>query len=109
MKKFLVLAALVVCLFSNVQAFAFGDDVAKEAIKAVADVAKAAINKDKTTVEVENSDIINDVEIEQGVSVGNSGISVKGNKVEIQNSTLKNDVKIEQGVSFGNSGIELGE
>ncbi len=90
--------------------FAFSaESVAKTAITTAGDVAKAAINKNKTEVKMKDTEINNDVTIKEGASIGNSGVSVKGEKVDMKKVKIKNKVKIERGVSFGNSGVEIGK
>ena len=109
MKKTLTAILFMSAATLSANTYAIGDEVVKTAIKEAADVAKTAINKNKTQVEVSNSTLDNKVSIKQGFSAGNSGISVKGEDVSIKNSVLKNNVKIQQGGSIGNSGIQLGE
>ena len=108
MKKILSTVLFLSAASLSANSFAIGDEVAKTAIKEAAGVAKEAINKNKRTVEVSNSVLSNKVSIKRGLSVGNSGISAKGD-VKIKNSVLKNNVAIQEGASIGNSGIELGE
>ncbi len=94
----------------SVSLFAFSaENVANTAIKTAGEVAKAAINKNKTEVTVKNSKLNNNVTIKEGASIGNSGISIKGEKVKVENSKINNHVTIKRGVSFGNSGVELGK
>lgn len=103
----LIGAFLLICTSNN--SFAMGEDVAKEAIREVGQTARAAINKNKSEVKIKDSTLKNDVEMEEAVSVGNSGISVKADKVEISNSELDNKVKMKRAISVGNSGIEVGK
>ncbi len=73
-------------------------------------VAKAVMggNGGSDSVEVTGSTLNNKVNIDQGASIGNSGIKASGKKVIIKGSKLNNNVNIKQGFSAGNSGIELG-
>jgi len=109
MKKYVISAIFLVLLFTGGQAFGFGEEVAKEAIKAAASVAKAAINKNKSEVDLKNSDIKNKVELKEAVNVGNSGVEIKADKVKLDNSDLTNEVKMRKALNYGNSGISVGQ
>ncbi|WP_419799637.1 MAG: hypothetical protein ACNI26_08445 [Terasakiella sp.] len=109
MKKLFAALVLTTGVLTGGQAFAIGDDVAKAAIKEAGSVAKAAINKNKSEVNVENSTLKNDVEMNRAISVGNTGISAKADKVNIKNSTITNKVKLKEAINVGNAGVELGK
>jgi NDP-sugar pyrophosphorylase family protein len=102
-------AILIGCCVS-VSLFAFSaESVAKTAITTAGAVAKAAINKNKSEVTMKDTKIDNNVNIKEGASIGNSGVSVKADKVKMTNVKIKNKVKIERAVSFGNSGVDIGK
>ncbi|MFW5500172.1 MULTISPECIES: hypothetical protein [unclassified Maridesulfovibrio] len=103
--KLLLCLVFVLGLATGAQASAID-----AAAKVAGEVAKAVMGKDEGSqkVEVKNSELSNKVNIEQGASIGNSGIKASGKTVSIKNSKIKNDVNIKQGLSVGNSGIELG-
>lgn len=108
MKRLLVSAVLATTL-SSTGAWAIGEAAVQTAIKEAAGVAKAAINKNKSSVTVKNSTLDNNVSITKSGNYGNTGISVKADEVLIQNSKLKNKVKIDKSLNVGNAGIELGK
>ena len=108
MKKRVVFIVGSCLVASNLFAFS-AESVANTAIKTAGEVAKAAINKNKSEVKMQNTKIDNKVEINRGASIGNSGVSVKADKVKMQNVKIKNRVKIKEGVSFGNSGVDIGK
>ncbi len=109
MKKIVSAVIMMSAFTASAPTFAMGEDIAKEAIKATADVAKAAINKNKSEVNVKNSTLDNGVVMNKAINVGNSGISAKADKVNIKNSKIKNRVVLNKAINVGNSGVQLGQ
>jgi len=109
MKRLFIAVVLTAGMMVSGQVYAIGDGVAKAAIQEAGSVARAAINKNKSEVNVENSTLKNDVEMKNAISIGNTGISAKADKVNIKNSTIDNKVKLKNAVNVGNAGVELGK
>lgn len=82
-------------------------DIAKAKIQADADVAKIKAKKDHT-VNVENSELSAETEVEQGAVIGNSGIAAVGSNVNIEGSEIKTKTKVKEGAAVGNTGVALG-
>lgn len=109
MKKTILFSAMTLALSTSFQVHAIGEEVIKTGIKEAAGVAKAAINKNKSEVNVKNSKLDSKVTMNKSVSVGNTGISVKADKVNIKNSTIKNKVVLNKSINVGNAGVQLGK
>jgi len=98
-----------VLLMMSGQAFSIGDAVINKAIETVGEVAKEAINANKSEVKVKDSTLVNSVDMNEAVSIGNTGISITGDKVLVQDATIVNKVKLRRAVNVGNAGIQLGK
>jgi len=109
MKKVIAIMTLVVCMMIGTTGMS-----SAFVLKAVADVAKSAGNSlgggtsETKKTEITNSEIKNDVQMRESVSIGNSGISIKGGKIKISNSKIHNKVRLKDSTSVGNSGISIG-
>ncbi len=106
MKKTMITLFAGLVMFSGFQAFAGPlETIAREA----GATGRAAINKNKTKVEVVNSKLKNRVEMKNVQNEGNTGISALADDVTIKNSTIDNKVTMKNVKNKGNAGIQLGQ
>jgi len=100
---------LVVTFFSSsVFAGVVSEGVQKQIVQTAGEVAKAAINKNKTETTILNSNLKNEVDIQRALVTENTGIEIKGDKIKVMNTKMDNKVKINEAAVLGNSGIKVG-
>ena len=105
MKKTMITLFAGLVMFSGFQAFAGPlETIAKEA----GATGRAAINKNKTKVEIVNSKFKNRVDMKNSQNKGNAGISALADDVTIKNSTFDNEVKMKNSKNEGNTGMQFG-
>ena len=109
-KKSILIISLLIGVSAN--AFSVAAIAGKVAEGAVKGLAEALLEKDDdNTLIIDNSDIVNDVKIDDSdLFFSNAGIKITGKEIKISDSEIINDVIVEKGTIavFSNLGIKLG-
>ena len=109
MKKVIIGIFALGLVLTAGHAFAISDSVIEKAVEEAAGVAKEAINKNKSEVTMNNTEINNEVEMDTAASIGNTGVKIIADKVDMQNVELDNKVKLKRSINVGNAGISVGK
>lgn len=107
-KKLTIALGITGCLMTSANAAGVMGFVTDVASTVAADTIKKLFQKEGT-IDISNSDFINNVKIDNAtVVMSNVGIEIKGKEIEISNSDFINDVEAQNAqVWFSNLGISI--